>query len=634
MRIKSAHLQNIRSHKDTTINFERLTTITGLNHSGKSSLENSIELAFARRSEVTGAGGQGQTDLLRFGQDLGSVELDIDLDGIPVELRASLTRRSGLNVTLRNPTDKDWSPVALAADMKADQDVLSCLCNNRFFIDMKPADQKSLLASIILPANYDWPENIKSDLHACIIQPDWSKGPFAIIEACYDAAFKQRTNVNRDIKNWRAPQDGGKYDGPPIEDVRHLLTVRQNERTESAVEQQRLKGAIDQKKAKKENYERKATEAEAKIVTEKAERERIAGESLSKAAVKKLETEAAGAVQAASLDAAIAARAPEIASAKRQYDAVLGLGMTPKCPTCSQAITEDFIESLAAPIASRQLKLEEEQIADYEKRKSLGDPAGAQKKLDAHNSVEKDLAQIDKRIADLERTVAEATANAAGINPDELPKPDSLDEKIAQLDERIQKGTSFLEAAARAESAKAETAKAMKKKAELDEEIARLERLITYFGPKGVKCELITQHIGSFEQGINANLAKWGYACSLSIEPWSFEVRRLDSPYACQLHMLSRSEKLRFANAFVVALAIVSGWGFVVLDDSETIIGDDSVELLKMLYTSDLDQAILLMATVEERTASKPGTAFVALDETLEDGISTTHVRVLESTPA
>jgi hypothetical protein len=79
---------------------------------------------------------------------------------------------------------------------------------------------------------------------------------------------------------------------------------------------------------------------------------------------------------------------------------------------------------------------------------------------------------------------------------------------------------------------------------------------------------------------------------------------------------------------------VVSGWNFVVLDDSETIVGDeDSIALLKMLYESELDFALVLMATIVERTSSRPGTAFIALDESMEDEISTTHVRELARTP-
>ncbi len=634
MKIVSAHLENIRSHKDTTLNFERLTTISGLNHSGKSTIEQALELAFARRAEATGAGGQGQTDLLRFGEDLGAVELVLDIDGVPVEMRASLTKRSGLNVTLRNPHDKEWSPVALAQDLKADQDVLSCLLNNRFFVEMKPADQKSLLAAIILPPTYEWPESIKADLHNARITPPWTDTPFNIIEFSYDKAFKARTEVNRSIKDWRAPQDSGKYDGPPIDEVRATLATRQNERTAVAVKQNKMTNAIANAQDQKRRHEERAADAQTKIANERGGREAVAARALSGAAIKKLETEAAGAKQAADLESAILTRSTAITVYDKQIKAVATLEGIPKCPTCSQAITEDVIESLAAPLIAAKDALWKQNDVDQQTRKALGDPAGAQKKLDAALTVEQDLARIDKRIADLERQAKSALEEAAKIDPEALPKPDSLNEKVADLDARIQRGTGFLETASRADALKSDHAKAMKRKAELDEELARLERLVVYFGPKGIKADLISQHIGGFEQRINASLGKWGYQCALSIDPWSFVVKRSGSRYACQLHMLSRSEKLRFANAFSVALAVVSGWNFVVLDDSETIVGDeDSIALLKMLYESELDFALVLMATTVERTSSRPGTAFIALDESMEDEIGTTHVRELARTP-
>jgi hypothetical protein len=394
-----------------------------------------------------------------------------------------------------------------------------------------------------------------------------------------------------------------------------------------------LSNAIATAQHQKERYQQKAAEAQAKIVNEQKERETVAANAVSKATMKKLEAEAAGAEKVAQLDSAILTRDAAIAAYTRQLAAIQSLGKTPKCPTCFQAITPDVIDEIGVPIIEAKQELYRQQDADIEARKALGTPAEAQRKLDAALTVDQDLQRIDKRIADLERQVKSATEEAEKIVPEELPKPDTLNEKLADLDARIQRGIGFLEAASRADALKLDAANAMKRKAELDEELARLERLVAYFGPKGVKAELIAQHIGSFEQRVNVALAKWGYSCSLSIEPWSFVVKRVGSRYACQLHMLSRSEKLRFANAFSVALAVVSGWGFVILDDSESIIGYDSVALLRLVYESDLDQAIILMATTQERTSAKPGTAFIALDESVEDEISTSHVRVLASTP-
>jgi DNA repair exonuclease SbcCD ATPase subunit len=634
LKLKSCHIENIRSHKDTTIEFNRINIVSAINHAGKSSLQNSIQFALTGGCDVTeGAKDRKQTDLLRFNEDLGAIELLLDLDGVPVELRASLSARSGLNVTRRNPVDKNWSPVALAEDMKADKEVLACLCDNNYFIKSNPADQKKLLAAIILPSTYAWPENIKADLHNSRITPDWNSTPFSIIEFAYDKAFKLRTEVNRSIKDWRAPQDSGKYDGPPIDEVRATLNQRQNERTSVAVEKNELANAIATAEHKKANFQQKANEAQAKIVNEQKEREAIAANGVSKAMLKKLESEAAGAERAAQLESDILTRSTAIAAYRRQLEAVQTLGKTPKCPTCFQGITPDVIDEIGVPILETIAKLTEQQGADQDERRGMGDPAGAQKKLDAAKTVEQDLQRIDKRIADLERQVKSATEEAEKINPDALPRPDSLNEKLADLDGRIQRGTGFLEAANRADALKVDAEKANKAKALLDAELARLERLVVYFGPKGVKAELIAQHIGSFEQRINVALAKWGYSCSLSIEPWSFVVKRLGSRYAAQLHQLSRSEKMRFANAFCVALAVVSGWNFVILDDSETIIGDDSVALLRLVYESELDFALILMATVDERVSHKPGTCFVALDESMEEEISTTHVRLLASTP-
>ena len=640
MRINSIHLTGIRSHKDTTLTLERITTISGLNHAGKSGVEQSLELALARRNETTGPGGQGQTDLLRFGQDQGVIDLGIDLNGVPVELRASLTKKSGLNVTLRNPEDKNWSPIVLENDLRDDRDVLSCLCNNRFLIGLKPVDtkpgavsQKSVISSVVLPTNHEWPETIKADLHEQRIGAPWNEAPLLIIDHCYDLAFKMRTAVNRSIKDWRAPTDSGKYDGPPIEDVRSLLSVRQNERTDAAVEQQRLQNEIQRAKDAKANHERRAADAQHKIEAEKLERARVAEASLSKAKVKEYEKEAAGAKKAKELDDAIAARKVEIAQVEKQIEKLDELAAFSECPTCRQALTDEVFGTIVDPIKKKRDDLGEAQNTDLHMRKALGDPAGAQKKLDAHKAVDEDLERIDKRIKDLERTAATANQEAHAINPDELPKPDSLNEKIADLDTRIQKGTGFLEQAARADALKLDAQKALDAKAALDAELARLERLVTYFGPKGVKAELIATHIGGFEEKINAVLSKWGYEFSLSIEPWSFEVRRQGSKYACQLHMLSRSEKLRFANAFSVALAIVSGWNFVVLDDSETIIGEDRRKLNRMLLESEFDQAIVLAAEVHDSVPEVPGTAFIQFHEVVEEGISTTYATVLASTP-
>jgi exonuclease SbcC len=634
MKIDSIHLKNIRSHKDTTLALERLTCIKGMNHAGKSSVVAALEFALARRSDVTdGAKERQQTDLLRFGEDQGLIELAIDDAGIPIELRASLTKRSGLNITLRNPADKEWSPVEFKRMLDDDSEVLSCLCNNLYFVSAKPQEQKAILAAILVPAHYEWPEWVKTDLHQARIALNWAQGQFDLIESGYDLSFKARTDVNRRIKEWRPPQTNGEYSGPPVDEIKAKLEQRRKERTDAAVKQRDMKAAIDQAVAAKANHVRRAEEARARIETERKERETVAGNALSDAAVKKLTKEAAGAKKVEDLDSTILTFNTLLGTLKEHIAAVGALEMVSECPTCHQAITDEAFAAIFTPLKENQDKILSQQKEAYDARKALGDPAGAQKKLDAHKAVEDDLKRIDKRIADHERTIAAAEKEANAIDPLNLPKPESLDEEIKNLEERITFGTQCLQDAARADALKDDAAKAHAAKKAMDEELARLERLVAYFGPKGIKAELIAQHIGSFQNSVNAILEKWGYECELQIEPYGFLVKRLGSPFGTQLHMLSRSEKLRFADAFTVALAMVSGWRIGVFDDSETIVGGDRKMLKGMLLESGLDQAIVLEADTSTPSPAIPGTVFIEFRETLEGGISTTSVQVLASTP-
>ncbi len=45
-------------------------------------------------------------------------------------------------------------------------DVLSCLCNNRYFVDLAPRHQADILASIILPKTHTWADWVQPAPHA------------------------------------------------------------------------------------------------------------------------------------------------------------------------------------------------------------------------------------------------------------------------------------------------------------------------------------------------------------------------------------------------------------------------------------------------------------------------------------
>lgn len=82
----------------------------------------------------------------------------------------------------------------------------------------------------------------------------------------------------------------------------------------------------------------------------------------------------------------------------------------------------------------------------------------------------------------------------------------------------------------------------------------------------------VSGRIGSFTEGLNRHLAVSGYTCNFALE--LFEIR-INSPEAHHtglfLKYLSDSEQFRFGVALQIALAIVTGLQFVVIDRADVL---------------------------------------------------------------
>ncbi len=110
--------------------------------------------------------------------------------------------------------------------------------------------------------------------------------------------------------------------------------------------------------------------------------------------------------------------------------------------------------------------------------------------------------------------------------------------------------------------------------------------------------------IGSFTQGLNRHLAAFGYTCSFALDPFQIRVSSTkDGHFDLSLKYLSESEQFRFGVAFQIALAIVTGIRFVVIDGADVFDKERRKMLTGLLLNSGLDQAIVL-ATSDEPTPS------------------------------
>jgi len=183
--------------------------------------------------------------------------------------------------------------------------------------------------------------------------------------------------------------------------------------------------------------------------------------------------------------------------------------------------------------------------------------------------------------------------------------------------ERINKEERVLEKAQQVESAKARWEAYARETSSLEVRISLLDRLIQFFGPNGAMMGQASGRMGSFTEDLNRHLAGFGYTCNLALEP--FEIRVIsskDSRFGFSLKHLSESEQFRFGVAFQIALAMVTGLRFVVIDRADLLDKEKRKMLTGLLLNSKLDQAIVLATSEEAPPSIAPqGVKFLSLAE-------------------
>jgi len=628
VKICNLHLVNFLSHTDTQLQFDRLSIVRGLNGVGKSSLEQAIEFLLTGRAESTDDRGAGAKDLIHKGAEKAYITAEIEQDGEKRKLRCILTEKSGRDVKAKRDDDPSYKGEDWIQWLASKRDIISCLVNGRYFVDMAPAAQKELLAGIILPDSYIWPDWVEGAVANAGIKVDWSGKPFDIIASVYDQAFKDRTAVNREIKQWQEPVQPASSD-VSVDDIRAKLKMRQDERTALALERQKLLSGYQSSIADKDRAQKSVQRLEQRLEAERSTMNEVSSRILSPAKVKELQKIADGAKRAIELDTQIAEKNQRIRECNESIAVIEELAENPKCPTCKQSVTGDMLNAMLGPVAKLQGDLNKEVAALYHERKLLGDYEGAKKALEAHAQAERDLKLVQHRVHDFEKELKSAQDDLSKIQ--ELPTPDTsdLDAKLADYDKRIQVGQDALVKAAQAVEQKSAYEKAWAYKKTLDAKLANLEKLIEYFGPKGVQAQLLDQHVGGFESVMNAVLVKWGFRCHLQFDPYSFGISFGDSETIFNLRTISKSQRYRFAVAFQIALASATGFRFAVIDGADILDNPGRMAFFSAMLNADMDQIIVCQTDDRTTVPQAKNTTFYMLSMEPQDGVPVTTVRQL-----
>jgi DNA repair exonuclease SbcCD ATPase subunit len=275
-------------------------------------------------------------------------------------------------------------------------------------------------------------------------------------------------------------------------------------------------------------------------------------------------------------------------------------------------MTEEIFEQVAAPLIAEQDKLITAYNTAMADRKSLGDYEGAAKNIEAHTQAEKNVKLVDAHIAEYEKDIERLRKEMPDETTVAINKPDTsaLDAKLADLDTRILRGNQALTAVVQADTNRQHYDAQTEAKKKLDRKQALLEKLVDYFGPKGIQARLLDEHVGGFESSMNKVLKGWGYRCHLQFDPFVFGVSFDGKEQVYNLQTISASQRAMFSIAFQVALAKVSGLNFVVVDAADIFLDANRSALYRTLVGAGLDQVIVMQSDLRREVPKIPNAVF------------------------
>jgi hypothetical protein len=596
MRITNLTLKDFRSHVETVLELDRYNFIRGPNSCGKSSIQIALEYLFTGQCQMTDAAGRGAEALIRSGAK---------------ELKVSATLESGETICRRRTPrshivelNGKRVPVDAAANVLVRRfgstDVLRAVLNSSRFVEMSEAEQKRLLAQVVDAGKADIPQEICNALRT-INEEQPRLTCVGDVEAAYRRFYELRTEAGRTLKALgQVEKPDIRSDLPSVQEVKKKLEDLRQQKERLVAQKAEADACWENAQTRLKQLHGGIEEVSSEILTLSREQELLQLEAQRDRAEKLRQELGKQIAEQKTLEASLAAME----------------GLKGKCSTCGQSISEE--------VKAREVEALRERLGDVEgliqgTKEELSECAGiepATSRLEAHR---KAMARQAKLVE--EESKLQAAEKQSGGN---------LESRMTILVERIGKGEWVLEKTQQLQSLKERWEMYLTEKSSLETKIGLLDSLTEFFGPNGAIMGQASGRMGSFTEDLNRHLAALGYACNLALEP--FEIRVSPSKashFGLSLKYLSESEQFRFGVAFQIALAMVTGLRFVVIDGADMLDKERRKMLTSLLVSSKLDQAIVLATSEEALPSIVPqGVKFLSLAERM------TRDQVLASTAA
>jgi DNA repair exonuclease SbcCD ATPase subunit len=619
--IKNIAVTDFRNIEETSAELEPLTIIRGHNHQGKSSIAQAIQIALTARAEGTDGQGRGANDKIRAGAKKATIAMELrGKNGIMPFAVSYGPNKTGRQITTNNPAQFiGW--------LEGNSERLACVLDTDYFVRQKAEDQKAILASLVLPTTFEFPQDKRELAEKWLLTEqaraacDWSANPVNIIDTLYASAFEQRKTAKASLAAIHIPELPNK----PMFSSQEVNEKLAGLRTKIAALAKKPSGTVELGRLQEQlrNTEAGITEIENDIEDLRTSLNDAESNVLAPVALKAQEKLAAHRVEYRNLEDQVQELARQVEEQRNVEEIYRELLAEKRCPTCHQPISEDFIKARIDDAKKLAATAGEGQREAMRQQKAMGNIADAEELIEAHKRAIEQKANFQRELAEAvsNKTVAgekvrELRKQIAAIgNVPETPHPtaelDALHDEMSKLERLLAEAIGYETAVKQAQQLGA------RKQAE-SAKVAALETLVAYFGKDGVKATLIQENIDQFTASVNSVLRVWGYSAVLSIEPYSFDVTNGNGK-ALPLKELSGSEKLMFGVALQTAIAHHSKINMVLVDKADTFLGPERNRLFgcldKLIKDGILEQAIVLVSDEKTEAPQKPGVVFFAAQD-------------------
>ena len=599
MLINTLSLDNFTSHQKTYLKFKKTPKIhlfLGSLNAGKSSIKKAIEFALTGQCESYRKRNDNVRDLIHDLDDAKRFQVRVETDWGIAERGVALTNRY---VEWINEKGESCETVELPFRPEI---ISACLNTTDFFLWDSKVQKEAILNIIGVEVKHEAIlEKFDGDLAALEFVSGLKFNSIPVLDAAYEKVYRERTDVNREIKQTKAP-DPPEGEEPPIDKIEAQLRGIEDQEKEAIAEtaelighgkgfqrnaMDRLRGEITILNNWFENFQ-KPTKDAAKALTAKLNKAKK-NEAAHKKKYDELERARTYAL----------AHMTQHSQAKVLLEHFDGscIGATFKCPAQVKQIQAGVVEQTALErekqgeahdLKEKMMKLE----ADYTS------PAEVEAEAEVFRKTTKSFNSNKEKLKELEEKLKELEAQE---DTTENPEVVKLEKWKAELAERIKVGRSVLEKAKQWKLRRDMVDQVAEKMKDLEIKSGHLESLVEFFGPKGVRLQLIHDKVSLFQDAVNGPLKQFGFELDIQVDPWLIKART--RPVAS----LSRSERFRLGVALQIALAKWSKFNFICVDNAEILTPPFRMIMLDMIKDAKLDQSFVFWSLmIPEKEFKKP----------------------------